>query len=73
MMNKTIIIYCKLENKFKIDDVLKNGYVKDVVFVEVQDDIVRMSFQCSIFKVKNVQRDIEILNIAGIKTQMKVA
>ena len=72
MMNKHISIYCKMEDNLKVQKVVED-YTTNVVMVEATDDIVRVSIDCSIFKLKKLRHDIKTLNNVGIKTEVKEA
>jgi len=73
MLNKTITIYCKEDDNFKIEKVVEKYINRGVRMLDSKDDVIRITFDCSIFKVSKLRHDIELLNNIGIKTQIKEA
>lgn len=72
MMNKVIRIYCKEEDTNTIKKAMKTYTNKDGFMVSAAiDNVVRILFNCSIFKVKNLKHDLELLSNIGIEAEIR--
>ena len=73
MLNKYVKIYCRMEDNLKVQKVVENYVNRGVMMIEADKELVRISFDCSIFKVNKLIHDVDTLNNIGIKTEIKGA
>ena len=70
MLNKSVMLYCKEDDNFKIEQLVNKYLNKGVRMVSFSGNIVRNTFDCSIFKLNDLKRDVELYNSIGIKTEL---
>jgi hypothetical protein len=67
MLNKNIKIYCKIEDNIKVQKVVENYNNEGIMMVDATGELVKISFNCSIFKLNKLRHDIKTLDNLGIK------
>lgn len=70
MFNKSVMLYCKEEDNFKVEQLVKKYLNRGVRMVSFSGNTARNTFDCSIFKLNDLKRDVELYNSIGIKTEM---
>lgn len=73
MMNKIIKLYCNEADRLTVEKAIKSytdqdGFIGSKIAIDNKNMLL---FVCSIFKVKNLKHDLELLNNIGIKTEMR--
>lgn len=72
MMNKIIRIYCKEEDTNTVTKAIGSYTDKDGFMVSTAiDNVVRLLFNCNMFKIKNLKHDLELLNNIGIEVEIR--
>ena len=70
MFNKSVMLYCKKDEVSKIEKLVNKYLNKGVEIVSLTGDTVRTTFDCSIFRLNELKKDIELYNSIGIETKM---
>ena len=70
MFNKSVMLYCKKDEVSKIEKLVNKYLNRGVRMVSFSGDIARNTFDCSIFKLNDLKRDVELYNSIGIETEL---
>lgn len=72
MMNKVIRIYCNEEDRSTVEKAMGTYTDYDGFMVSTAiNNVIRLLFNCNMFKVKKLKHDLELLNNIGIKAEMR--
>ena len=71
MLNKTIRIYCDEKDKDTVTKAIGSYTDYDGFMINEHMGVVRLLFNCNMFKVNKLKHDVELLNNIGVSAEIR--
>ena len=72
MFNKNVKIYCNEKDMNTIKEIISIYVDRKNVNDSKIYNTVCLEFECSMFDIKNVERDMKVINLVGIEAEMHI-